>query len=172
MADSITNARERLVYADEGVSVGEVGDIAIAIWRESVTRSRFKHQAQGLASVVARAPGACGFMCIVETACRPPEEDMRRASVEMLNLHGTRLPMLACVIEGDGFRAAVTRSVMAGMAMIAGSRHLKINAFGSVTAASTWLASSNRFGPLTGLPAAVERLRGQMPTPAAQRASR
>ncbi len=161
-----------MIYADEGVVVGEVGDIAITLWREAVTRPRFKYQAEGLAAVVDRAPGACAFICIVEAACRPPEEDMRRASVEMLNQHAMRLPMVASVIEGDGFRAAVTRSVLAGMAMIAGSRYLKIAPFGSIPAATAWLANSGRFGPLTSLTASVERLRSQMPVANARRAVR
>ena len=163
--DRIDDRQERLIYADTGVSIGEVGDIAVSIWREAVTRQRFQLQATTVAGVVKRAPGACGFICVVEADCRPPEEDMRRASIDMLNTHGGKLPAVACVIEGDGFRAAMTRSVLAGMSMVMGSRQTKVHFVSSVPQAAAWLQTTMKLGQAATISSAVERLRGKMPSP-------
>ncbi len=154
---------EHVVQVDEGFVTGELGNIAVTIWRESVTRPRVDAQAVALSSVASRSPGACGYLCIIEPSCSPPDAEMRRALAAMLREQGPRLSVLAGVVEGDGFRAAATRTVLSALGLLAGSPHVKNNFYASVAQATPCFVRSGHFGALTGFCASIERLRARMP---------
>jgi hypothetical protein len=99
----------------------------------------FEVQRRELAAAVARDPGNAAFLCVVEALAEPPDQELRDASAAMLSSHGKRLAACACVIEGTGFRAAITRTVLTGMAIVA--RNAAPNRFFErVQAASFWLS--------------------------------
>jgi hypothetical protein len=138
----------RILHSGDGVAVGEVGPVCIVIWREAVIKSRFDRQAAGLAEVVKRNPeGAC-FICVVEPTAAPPDDKLRTASVEMVASHGEKLKCVACVIEGTGFRAAVGRSVLSGMALIFGRRETPLSFFANTSAATRWMVQYIKINPL------------------------
>jgi hypothetical protein len=146
------------VFSGDGVVVGEVGRVCVVIWRLAVTQERFDHQRTGLAEVVHRHPDGTGFLCIIEPTAAPPSDKLRRASIEMIQSHGARLKCVAVVIEGEGFRAAITRSVISGMALIFPNR-LPGRAFSRVGEAVGWMQGHVRILVPELLVDGVEELR-------------
>jgi hypothetical protein len=106
----------RIIHDSEGLLVAEIGVICAVVWRKSVTKQRFELQRSGLAAVVDRHRDGAGFMCVVEETSWPvPNDELRRASGEMVASHGARLACLALVVEATGFSAAVIRGTITGM---------------------------------------------------------
>jgi len=153
----------RIIYSSEVVAVGEFTAICICLWRGEVTATPFEHQRLGLAEVIANHPSGAGFMCVVEPTSIPPNDALRRASTEMVASHGDRLKCVACAIEGSGFRAAVARSALTGMALLFANRKVPISFFANVPDAAAWMSDRLPSGPLAPVIAAVAELRSSLP---------
>ncbi len=151
----------RVLFCGDGLAVAEIGPVCVVIWRDAVTRSRFEKQKAGLAEVVARHQGEAGFLCIVEPTAAPPDDQLRRASTEMIESHENRLKCVAGVIEGSGFKAAVTRSVMSGMALLLARRQAPVQYFARVDIAARWMAKLIGVDPPQFV-AGVEALRARL----------
>ncbi len=113
-------------------------NVCVVVWNSKPTRALFEHQREALAMSVLRHPGRALFLCIVSSKADPPEQDVRDASVKMLLGHERKLAGCACVIEGTGFRAAITRTVLTGMTLVARTP-TPIAFFDHVAAACSWL---------------------------------
>ncbi|HVJ21378.1 MAG TPA: hypothetical protein VM686_38465, partial [Polyangiaceae bacterium] len=150
-----------VTHASNGLLVGAIGPVCLAIWRTKPIPVLFEVQRLGLASAVASAPGRAAFLCVVESEADPPDQAVREASAAMISDHGTRLAVCACVIEGSGFRAAITRTVLTGMALIARNA-APTRFFDSVTLASGWLGERLGQGRECGLAEQVELARKRL----------
>jgi len=147
-----------VTYARKGLLVGMIGPVSLAIWRSKPTADLFEMQRIELTSAVRNDPGNVAFLCVVESSADPPEQAIRDASAAMISSLGTGLVACACVIEGGGFRAAITRTVLAGMALVA--RHAAPNRFfESVPVASAWVTERLGRGGVLGLAEQVELAR-------------
>ncbi|WP_394839129.1 serine/threonine protein kinase [Pendulispora rubella] len=156
------NDREgRLFHCADGIAVGQWGRISFAVWREGVTYEKFAEQRDGLADVVRRYPEGVGFMCIVEAGTKPPDNVLRRASADMLASHGDKVKCVAIVLEGEGFWAAMTRSVIIGMGLLL-PRLLPSSAFSSVGSALEWMSSYVAVPMLEGGTSFIENARQQL----------
>ncbi len=122
----------------DGLVMGMVGPVCVAIWRTKPVRHSFEAQRMELAAAVASNPGKAAFMCVVEAEADPPDQAIRDASAKMISSHGKKLAACACVIEGAGFRAAITRTVLGGIALVARNA-APTRFFESVPLASDWL---------------------------------
>lgn len=127
-----------LIDVRDGLALGQLGPLCIALWRDEVTRPRFDRQAAALATVVAAHRGNAGFLCVIEPDSKPPNEALRRASARMVEGHGADLVFVAAVIEGTGFRAAITRSVLTAMALFLPRNRTKIGYFANAMDAALW----------------------------------
>jgi hypothetical protein len=107
-----------VLYNSRDLVLGELGNTCIAIWRAKPTLPTFQVQRAELARIVNSSPGQAALLCVVAAECEPPEEPVRKASSEMISTHGPLLRKVAGVIEGRGFKAAITRSVLSGMQLI------------------------------------------------------
>ena len=132
--------------------------MCFAIWRKKPTRDLFEVQRFELSSTVASNPGNVAFLCVVESKADAPDQDVRDASSAMITLHGKKLAACACVIEGDGFRAAITRTVLSGIALVARNQ-TPTRFFEGVPAASFWLNERLRFGETSAFAEQVELAR-------------
>jgi hypothetical protein len=150
----------RVVWCERSLGILEVERICVVVWRENVTAERFRRQEVALDEVVHRYAGRAGFMCVVEAGTAPPDDRLRGASAEMINSHGNRLACLACVIEGSGFRAALTRSTLSGIALLLARRETKFTA--TVSAAAGWMAARGNLESPTVLIEACAALRERM----------
>jgi hypothetical protein len=134
----VPGVRPILSEAD-GVVVGELGRVCVAIWRGAATPERFEDQRAGLAEVVRNHPDGAGFLCVIEPTSAPPSDRLRRASIEMITVHKDRLKCVAVVIEGEGFRAATVRGVISGMRLIFPHGKPPASAFSKVGESVGWM---------------------------------
>jgi hypothetical protein len=98
--------------------MAEMRGVCIAIWRRKPNRELFEAEKKCLDEVVAKNKGRAAFLCIVEPTSEPPDDDIRKASSLMVSSHEKDLKCVALVIEGTGFRSAITRTVLSGIVML------------------------------------------------------
>src|SRR6187551_1020728 len=101
-----------LVQLGDGVAISQIGGVCMALWRKKPTASTFEMQRAYLDSAVKKLSGRVVFMCVVEGGTEPPEDDIRKASSTMITSHGEALKAVAIVVEGSGFKAAISRTVI------------------------------------------------------------
>ena len=139
-----------------GLLIAMIGPVCLALWRSKPTPQLFEIQRSHLHAAIARQPGKIAFLCVVEPHADPPDETERAASTHMISSQGENLAGVACVIEGSGFRAAITRTVLSGMVfMIRTPAPIKL--FDGVRIAAPWLARCVGYSALPGLESEVER---------------
>lgn len=148
----------QILQRESGLVIAMIGPVCLAIWRTKPTPELFEIQRSHLHAAVARAPGKVVFLCVVEPHAEPPEDAERRASALMISSQGAKLAGTACVIEGSGFRAAITRTVLSGMLMLIRAPSPQ-KLFDSVRAAGPFLARCLQHSSLPALDAEVERAR-------------
>jgi hypothetical protein len=151
----------RVLNCGDGIAVAEVGPVCVVIWRGAVTRERFNTQRTALAAVVGRHPGKAGFLCVIEPTAVAPDDELRRASAAMIASHRGQLLCLATVIEANGFKAAVVRSVAAGIALIASNHEVPLQYFPNVDPAAAWMSKHVAINP-PELVASVESIRSRL----------
>jgi len=147
----------------DGLALGEIGPLSAAVWRGAVTHDTFIRQSAALRSVVELHPGTAGFLCVVEAGATPPGDQLQRASAQMIAAHGDRLALVAAVIEGSGFQAAITRSVLTTIAMIVPGLRTNVSFFSSVKAAAEWACPRIQLPEASVVVADVEALRAYLP---------
>ncbi len=148
-----------MIVGSEALVVGELGNICVVVWRGAVTQERFDQQRTALASVVKRHPGTAGFVCIIEASAPPPSDAMRRASANMIREHQGGLSGIACVVEGTGFVAALTRSALSAIALLVGSRRAPLHITANVEQGIEWLAPRVNQPDAAALTRAITTLR-------------
>jgi len=134
-----TTVRERICYIDEALLMAEIEDTCVAIWRVQPTEYRFERQEAALCEVIARHTNPIGFLCVVEEKTPAPSERIRKASVEMLMSRKEHLACIAGVICDRGFGAAITRSVLSGMAFLLSRRDFRVTFTDTTSNAATWM---------------------------------
>lgn len=149
-----------ITHASSGLLTASIGPVCLAVWRSKPTRALFEVQRNQLAADVARHPGRQLFLCVVEGKVDPPDQDVRDASAKMINSHGRNLAGCACVIEGSGFRSALTRTVLTGIALVV-KTPAPFRFFESTKTACDWLEVRSGVGRLDGLATQVELARAQ-----------
>jgi hypothetical protein len=128
----------KTLHRSSGMVIAHSGPTCFVIWRGEVTPTTFGLQKAGLTHCVAEHPEGVAFICIIEPSAKPPSDELRVASTRMIQEQGARLKCVAVVIEGNGFRAAITRGVISGMALLL-PRRQPSSAFTTVRSALTWV---------------------------------
>jgi hypothetical protein len=131
--------------------------VAIALWRRKPNRALFEIQKRCLDEVVAKNVGRAAFLCVVEPTSEPPEDEIRKAAAQMVSAHEKDLRCVALVIEGTGFRSAITRTVLSGIVMLIRTP-APIKFFDTPKSACMWLGSQLP-GARDGLLEEIEALR-------------
>jgi hypothetical protein len=145
----------------DGLIAAQKGETCIAIWRSKPHQMTFGIQRSMLDRTVAAHPGRAKFLCVVEPDAPAPDDDVREASADMVNEHGDRLSKVACVIEGDGFRAVANRAVLAAMSLFVRSP-VATKFFGSVDSAACWLMEAEGRAAAVALELEVRDLRKRL----------
>jgi hypothetical protein len=153
-----------LLSYDSGLAVAQIRNVCVVIWRGAVTRGRFEAQRLGLERVVGAHPGDAGFLCVIEGGSPLPDHDLRRASANMISIHRRHLRYVACVMEGDGLRVAVVRTVLTGMRLLVTGR-MASGFFATVPEATRHLAEYLPIGPETSFVSSVEAVRARLGSP-------
>lgn len=156
---STSSSGPTILQRDLSVAVGESGPLCLVVWRGQVTKESFALQRTGLAYVVSRHPAGAGLVCVVEPSARSPDPELRRASAEMVSAHGSRLRCIACVVEGEGFKAAINRGALAAMTMLLPKKVTDISVFSRAADATSWVANHVQNARADSLVADVEAVR-------------
>ncbi len=151
-----------IFFQDTGLVVTEIGPVCAVVWRSTVTRERFRAQCRGLEQVVRANPRGAGFLCVIEPTSPVPSLDLQRASANMIAIHRPRLSYVACVIEGDTYRATIARTVLAGMRSLVTGR-FALGFFATVADAAVPLAQALPAVPASSLEQCVENARSLLP---------
>jgi hypothetical protein len=153
-ASKLRDPKTEIVREGDGVVVAQIGNVCAALWRKKPTRERFEIQRTCLEAAVAKHPGRTVFFCLVEAGTEPPDDEIRRASSSMITGHGPKLKAVACVIEGSGFKAAISRTVLSGIVFLIRSPS-PIKYFESAGSGAAWLS---QFVPIGSLSNFVEQI--------------
>jgi hypothetical protein len=168
LAEERAEAQQRssfeIISASDGLGIAEVGSVCLVVWRSPVVRERFVRQRDALTNFTSRQQGRAGFVTVIAPDAPPPEEAIRKASIEMIAALSERLACIACVIEGSGFRAAATRSVLSGMALLLPTLKTEVKFLATVAAAGTWVSTRCDDVTTAALCQAHEQLRGRLAT--------
>lgn len=151
--------RRRVHYVDDGLVMAEAGATCIALWRTRPDDFLFERQKTILSEVVLSQPERVGFLCVIDPKSSPPEERIRKATVEMLREHRMGLACVSCVVEGQGFRSAISRSVLSGMSLLFGPREFPIKITDTVEHAAIWMANYVTLGPVAAYCETVQSYR-------------
>jgi hypothetical protein len=154
--------KSRVLHCDERFAMSQVGDVCIGIWRKKPTLASFNAQRDLLTQAVVSGADGAGYICIIESSAEPPDDEIRRASARMVTSQGTKLKRVACVIEGSGFQAAITRSVLSGILRFIRTPS-PIKLFASAPVAAAWMEVGTNPGPLPELEQHIEALRKRLP---------
>lgn len=153
----------KIIYCDDILAVAETNALCVVIWRGAVTSDPFDRQSKGLDEVVHRNPRRAGFICVVESTAKAPDDELRRASGQMIASHGEHLRCVACVIEGQGFKAAINRGAVAAMTLFVRNRKTPVSVFATVADAAMWMGGHMDVGSPDQLVANVEHIRSAFP---------
>ena len=143
-----------ITHQSGGLLMATYGPACVAVWSQKPTRTLFDIQRGQLAAEALRRPGRQLFLCVVSAKADPPEQDVRNASAAMITDLGPKLASCACVIEGTGFRAAITRTVLTGISLMIRAP-MPLAFFEGVPQACTWFEARTRGGEIRGLPEAL-----------------
>jgi hypothetical protein len=141
-----------------GLMLASFGEVFVAVWSTKPTPELFELQRASLVAAVEKAPGRTFFVCVVSPNADPPEQAERDASTRMITALGDRLLGTACVIEGTGFRAAITRTVLTGMVLFVRTPS-PVLFFEQMDDAVEWIRRRSSGADLSQLAARVEKAR-------------
>jgi hypothetical protein len=152
----------KVSYRDRDVVVAEAERLCVVVWRGPVTRHPFEKQRAGLAAVVEKYPGKAGFLIVIEPSAKPPDDALRQESTAMLESHDNRLICVGVVVEGEGFRAAITRGVLSGMVLLMRNRKSPISFFSNVRSTAKWMSTLVEIPSVEVLATTVEVIRSNI----------
>jgi hypothetical protein len=147
-----------VTHSSGGLIMGTFGSVCVAVWKTKPTHRLFDIQRDQLAKVVREQPGSAVFICVVQPSADPPDQELRYASTEMIVSHGKNLAAVAGVIEGSGFRAAITRTVLTGILFVIRNPS-PFRFFESVESSVSWLGERVGKAKVLGLPEHLARTR-------------
>jgi len=147
----VSRAELLITYRGDGLTMASFDYVCIAVWDTQPTPMLFEIQRSKLAAAVLSNPGRQMFLCVVSSGAAPPDQELREASAKMITTYGSKLAACACVIEGSGFRSAITRTVLTGITLLIRTPS-PVHFFESVASASDWLEKRAVRGKLTQLP--------------------
>lgn len=163
-ADVTLQEKLRVISATPEWGMGEFNRVLIVIWNDAPTLERFRQRQMELESLVARFPGRCALVEVVEPAAKPPPSEGRVETMRGFAKLGSNLSALAFQLEGSALRAALNRAVITGMTfLIPQAQPTKV--FKQVDATGVWV--KEKIGEthdafVGGLREAVDGLRSAM----------
>ena len=155
----------KIHYADDVLIGAEIGSSCVTIWNVAPDDFLFERQRSTLEKVIASHSEPIGYLCLVLATAPPPSERMRKASVEMLQDLRAHLACVTGVIEGQGFRSAITRSVLSGMAFVLSGRDFRVKFASTVEHAATFMSQFVNIGSVELYGRVVDSYRALLPRP-------
>lgn len=92
--------------------------VLIVVWRDETLVSSVIHASSVLDRLSADHRSGVALVQVVEEGCRPPNTEERKAVEQLLAEGRKSVKCSSVVFEGEGFKAAIVRGVVAGIAAI------------------------------------------------------
>jgi hypothetical protein len=128
----------KLEVQDEGLAIAIVGRVMVVIWRGTPTAERMRMLKRVTERMLADcADGFCQIQ-VIEANSPPPDSEQRKASAQLLERMRGAARGIAFVIEGDGARPAIVRTILRGMSVLSRGGVPKFF-FAHVHEALTWI---------------------------------
>jgi hypothetical protein len=108
-----------LRVATEDHAVGTWRNVVILVWRRQTTVDGVRAAEKVYQHLSGLCPGGVILLTIVEESAPAPPADARRDLARWLASCSGRMILSAVVHEGAGFRGAMVRSVVTGLALVA-----------------------------------------------------
>lgn len=108
-------------HRGDGLILAEIGSVCVAVWEKKPTPDTFEIQRIVLTEVARARPKKVAFLCVIDERSEPPDTEVRRRSAEMASNLKDVLAGICCVVEGEGFRAAIARTALSGIRLLARS---------------------------------------------------
>jgi len=128
-----------ILHSDPDLSVATLEHSLVCVWHGDTTTSGVSRITRELNMFSASHPRGFGLITLVEAKASMPETAERNAIAELLRSFGEKIAASALIFEGEGFRAAAVRSVVAGLNLLARQPYPH-KVFGTSEEASNWLA--------------------------------
>jgi hypothetical protein len=150
----------RVGVVDEVHASATFRDVLLVIWRQAPTLAALDDVHEAARQLTEAAPDGIGVLGVAQAGMPMIGAVERRRAGDLLKEFGAHIRALASVIEGSGFLAGTTRSVMTAITLMARPPS-PVKIFATVAEAVAWQA------PLVGaraaeLAAATEELRRKM----------
>jgi len=120
--------------------------VVLVVWRGRTTLSSVRLGEQVFEQHASRCAGPVLLLTIVEPAAPLPALEARMELVAFLRRGAGRIERSALVFEGEGFRAASVRAVVAGMSLFSRPAYPH-RVFSSVSGAARFLAGGKGGSP-------------------------
>lgn len=108
-----------LVHCSENHAIGYCGPMILVAWRRLTTSAGVVHLRDVHQRVAPLHPGGVGLLTIIEANAPAPDATVREELARYMADSAAVLKSSCVVFEGTGFRAAMVRSVVAGLTMLA-----------------------------------------------------
>jgi hypothetical protein len=118
-------------------TVAMVGDCLIVIVEKTVSNIGVNSIRRGLEQLESQYEQV-GYLSYIEgTKCSSMDARGRQLMADVIGRHTTRIGAAAMVVNGDGFRSTVVRSLLTGIHLASRARH-PLRAFSTVEPALAW----------------------------------
>jgi hypothetical protein len=117
-------------------------NVVLLIWRRETTVEGVSAARRIYDELAAVCPGGVLLMTIVEEKAPAPSADARKDLARFLSNCSGRMILSAVVHEGAGFQAAMVRSVVTGLALVARLPYPH-KVFATVAEAEAWFRASS-----------------------------
>jgi hypothetical protein len=129
-----------IVTIDRDHLVATWRDVLVVNWRVEVTMHAVRRLRSVLGEFAAARPAGIATFVVLDAGALVPGHEPRNETASVLRQFEAHTLASCVVIDGQGFRAAAFRSVIAGLSLITRVPYPH-RVFGTIDAASDWLAS-------------------------------
>jgi hypothetical protein len=131
-----------IIFAEEPeVIIATWNNMVVTVWRQSATVKHVRMIDLCTERMAKANPKGLGFLAIIEPIGRNPEPGVREEALRQAREWAHVYKSSAQVIEGQGFGAAIARTFVAGLNMLAPSSSPR-RVFDRVRAAVPWLVET------------------------------
>lgn len=133
-----------LEIREDAYALASVGPVQLVLWRGTLTRESFDRFAAQTDQMILKYPEGFTQLQVIESTSEPPSSELRRESSRVMKrMRGTAIGV-AFVIEGDGLKTSIARSILRGMALLSHGA-VPLHYFAQLPEALTWTTS--QFAP-------------------------
>lgn len=136
---TLATEQPTLLFTTPHHALGYWGPVLVCIWRKETTPLGVTHLLQAHKEVAWMNLGGMGLFTIIEARAPAPPADVRGALARYMANSGDVIKMSSVAFEGSGFHAAMIRSVVTGLTMLA-RQPFPHKVFANVEDAARWMA--------------------------------